>query len=245
MAKLLKTLLRQTLHRKKSNLMSLDDPYPVMAKLFGKHEVRHIIDAGASNGHVSERLLKQFPNATSYLFEPNPAYADVLAQKARENPRIVPHPFALSSTEGEMTLHIAQKAGRSSLLKATDTSYDNQGQHWQVKEEVSVPVVRIDDWKKRANVGKIDLMKLDIQAGELDALKGSEQTLRNEVSIVFTEAFFNPRYEGGALLGDLDAYLRQQGFCLYNMFSPRADANGKLLWANVLFIHEERLNQMI
>lgn len=242
MAKIFHSLLRHSLFRKKSNLLSLDDPYPAMAKLFGDKPVRNMLDAGASNGHVTQRLLKQFPKANSYLFEPNPVYTQQLQALAQQDSRVFPQHKALSSTEGEMTLHVAQSPGRSSLFKSTAAGVGGNTDKWQIKQDVQVPVVCIDQWKQRQNVGEIDLMKLDIQAGELDALKGADQTLREEVSMVFTEAFFNPRYTGGALFGEIDAYLRQRGFTLYNIYSPRANKQGQLLWANVLFVHKTRLN---
>lgn len=242
MAKLFHSFLRQTLFRKKDNLLSLDDPYPTMLKLFGDKPVLNILDAGASNGHVTRRLLKQFPNATSYLFEPNPAYAPQLQTLAKQDSRIVPQLKALSNTEGQMTFHITQSPGRSSLFKTAVNAADADHEKRQVKQTIDVPVVTVDQWKQRENVGKIDLMKLDIQAGELNALKGADKTLREEVSMIFTEAFFNPRYQGGALFGEIDTYLRQCGFTLFSIYSPRANEQGKLLWANVLFVHEERLN---
>lgn len=241
MAKLLKSLLRKSLYRKDSNLQSLDDPYQVMQQLVEGKPIRRIIDAGASNGHVSQRMLQRFPQATSYLFEPNPLYADQLHALEQADDRIIAQPVALSDHEGQMTLHLSEKPGRSSLYAPNDAFEDAPELERSIQREITVPVVTIDQWKAEADIGPIDLIKMDIQAGELDALCGARKTLKNEAAMVFTEAFFNPLYQGGALFADIDRHLRQLGFLLHNIYSPRADEAGTLLWANVLYIHPQRI----
>jgi FkbM family methyltransferase len=213
-----------------------------MKRLMGDKPVRHIIDAGASNGHVALRLLEQFPEAQAHLFEPNPAYGDTLAELAKKDSRVHPQALALSSSESEMTLHVTAGPGRSSLLEAGVSAIDQDQAKWEVQRDVTVPVVTLDKWRERENIPPIDLIKLDIQASELEALRGGEQTLRH-TAMVFTEAFFNPLYKNGALLADIDAYLRSQGFELYNLFNPRANENGQLLWANALYVQPGRVEK--
>lgn len=84
----------------------------------------------------------------------------------------------------------------------------------------------------------MELMKFDIQAAELTALRGAAETLSSTTRLVYAEVFFNPLYEGGAMFGDIDAYLRQFGFRLYNLYKPRADQRDMLLWANAIFFRD-------
>ena len=84
-------------------------------------------------------------------------------------------------------------------------------------------------------------MKLDIQGGELAALRGAEGLLRSGTLAVYTEVLFNPLYEHGALFGEIDQFLRTCGFALFNLFKPAADERGLLLWGNALYVHVERL----
>lgn len=56
-----------------------------------------------------------------------------------------------------------------------------------------------------------DLLKIDTQGTELEVLKGAEETLKS-VLMVEVETEFNPFYEGQALFGDVDAFLRSRGF---------------------------------
>jgi len=241
MAKPLKSLIRRTLLSGESNLTSLDDPYEVIQRLLAGREVRNILDAGASHGRVAERLARPFPGSQVHLFEPNPEYAGDLKALHDRDGRFRHWPMALADRDGEMQLHFTESRGTTSLFKPNTRADDTWGTQSHVKESRTVPVVAIDGWAERENVDPIDFMKFDIQAGELLALRGAEKTLREQTLLVYTEIFFNPMYEGGALFGEIDALLRTAGFLLYNIYKPAADKRGMLLHANPIYIHAERL----
>lgn len=90
MAKFLDLVARRFLLKNKKNLMSLDEPYLVMRKLLNGHKVSVAIDAGASNGRISRRLLNYFPGADVYAFEPNSYYKEVLEEFGRTDNRFHP-----------------------------------------------------------------------------------------------------------------------------------------------------------
>jgi hypothetical protein len=69
------SFIKKKLLGKNQNMVSLDEPYEVMKRFLRGHEVTGIIDAGASNGRIPKRLLRKFPVAQVYVFEPNPLYA--------------------------------------------------------------------------------------------------------------------------------------------------------------------------
>lgn len=241
MAKVLRSLINRTLFRGKGNLISLEDPYPTLTRLLAGHEIRCILDAGASDGRISRRLVERFPGATSYMFEPNPAYEASLKALCEADARYQPRYMALSDQAGEMTLNITADAGNTSLYEPSDRMADLFGDRTVIQQRVPVPVVTIDQWAEEEGVGPIQLMKLDIQAGELAALRGARRTLDEQVLAIYTEVCFNPLYDGGALFSQIDQQLRESGFLLYNIYGPRQDERGLLLWANAIFVHGQRL----
>lgn len=241
MAKLFKELVRRTALRNSDNLVALDDVYLVIRNLLKGYTVTGILDAGASTGRVSRKLLRYFPDAKAYLFEPHPTYGAQLAQLSEGDARYVPCRFALSDEPGTLELNLTESVGSTSRFKPNERfekTYPNVG---TVTETCSVPMVTIDQWRRDNGNPAIELMKLDIQAGELLALKGGIETLQEQTLLIYTEVFFNPMYEGGALFGDLDAFLRTIGFSLYNIYKPHADEAGMLVQGNAIYIQAEKL----
>jgi FkbM family methyltransferase len=233
----LSTFLKKKLFGGKRNLISLDEPYAVMARLLKGAAVAGILDAGASNGHISERLLGWFPRATAYAFEPNPLYARTLQDLMRRDPRIRPQFAALSDRVGRDRLHIMESPGATSLLKPAERLKDVAPTGSAVKTVSEVDVVTIDEWAARNGNPSIELMKFDIQGAELKALRGAERMLRESTLLVYTEIWFNAVYDGSPLYSEIDAFLRTQGFALYDIYKPKYDPHGLLVWADAIFLN--------
>lgn len=234
------TYIKKRIVRKNQNLVSLDEPFQALERMLRGRQVRGILDAGASNAGVSRRLLRHFPEATVYGFEPNPAYRDTLQAVAAGEPRFVPEFLALSDRPGSAELVITASPGISSLLEPNRrvADYDERGA--TVSRRVTVPMVTIDDWAAGRGA-EIQLMKFDIQGAELKALQGAVKTLQTSVLMLFTEVWFNPAYEGGALFSEIDLFLRAQGFVLHDIFQPKYHPKGPLFWGNAVYSHAERM----
>ena len=141
--------------------------------------------------------------------------------------------------EGE--LHFTRGRGTTSLFWPNQRAIMTWGRSSEVSVSRRVPVDTIDAWARREDIGPIEVFKLDIQAGELLALHAADRTLRQEILVVYTEVFFNPMYEGGALFSEIDLLLRERGFLLYDIYKPAVDSRGMLLNANPIYLHGVRL----
>jgi FkbM family methyltransferase len=241
MARGFSSFIKKKLLGKNENLVSLDEPYEVMARLLRGHPVAGIIDAGASDGRISRRLLRKFPMAEVYAFEPNPLYAEMLKQYAKDEPRFRPQFLALSDHEGSATLHVTASPGSTSLFAPAERLKQMQPEGSSVKGLEQVELVTIDQWAQRNGDPAIQLMKFDIQAGELKALQGAVRILRSSTLLVYTEIWFNPVYDEGAIYGEVDLFLRECGFALYDIFKPKYGPNGLLMWGNAIFLNTGRL----
>jgi FkbM family methyltransferase len=241
MSNALSSFLKKRLLRKDQNLVSTDDPYQVMKRLLSRHSVTGILDAGASNGRISLRLLRLFPQATAYAFEPNPFYQETLTHKAKADPRLRPQFLALSDREGSVPLHIAESPGISSFFTPSQSLKRLYPEDSTIREAVQVEAVTVDNWASQAGVKSIELMKFDIQGAELLALHGAKKMIETATLAIYIELLFNTLYEGNALHSQIDLFLREAGFMLFDFYKPRYDRQGKLLWANALFLHSGRL----
>lgn len=236
------SMLKRKILRKNQNLISIDEPYDVMAKLLKRHRVSGIIDAGASNGSISVRLMKRFPSADVYAFEPNKLYYKGLTELASRQRRFHPFFSALSDSCGTADLNVTKSAGNTSLYLPSEGLHDVDPDGGTVDSRQQVEIVTIDQWARDNKIGSIEVMKFDIQAYELVALKGAVETLRNSTLLIYSEIWFNPVYQNGALLGDINSFLRENGFVMFDIFKPKYDLKGKITWANAIYVHKEKLN---
>lgn len=236
------TFIKRKLLGKNKNLISLDEPFEVIRRLLKGHSVTGIIDAGASDGRISKRLLKRFPAAHAYAFEPNPLYAESLLHYAKQDQRFHPHFLALSDHEGTAELYMTQSPGCTSLFKPGKRLKEIGSQGSCVENKEKVQLVTIDDWAERNGSLDIQLMKFDIQGAESKALDGATRVLESSTLLVYTEIWFNCPYEGGAIYSEIDLLFREHGFSLYDMYKPKYDPNGLIMWANAIFVNLQKIS---
>jgi FkbM family methyltransferase len=101
-----------------------------------------------------------------------------------------------------------------------------------------VKTVRLDDVP---GLGDIDFMKIDVQGGELAALRGGAKLLESTV-LIQIEVAFEEYYRGQPLFGDIDAYLRSQGFWFHLFVAlapitmkPFTAGGRQVLWTDVVY----------
>jgi FkbM family methyltransferase len=76
-----------------------------------------------------------------------------------------------------------------------------------------VPVVAFDDWAAQAGLDRLDLVKLDIEGGELEALRGMRRSLRRwRPRALVVEAKDPVMARAGAAGDDLRRLLRGCGY---------------------------------
>jgi FkbM family methyltransferase len=205
------------------------------------HDVTGILDAGASHGRISRRLLKLFPRARVYGFEPHPKYHATLAELAATDERFKPQFIALSDSEESVELNITRSAGSSSLFRPDEALRQEYPDASTIESVETVTSVTLDEWRRRAGDVEIQLLKFDIQGAELRALAGAAQTLKTTCLAIYTEILFNPLYVGGAIYSEIDQLLRGFGFTLHDIFKPRYNGQGALMWANAIFVNRDKL----
>lgn len=242
MAKSAKALLRKLIPGRHGNLTSLSKHYTDIQRLLHGHTISGLMDAGASDGRVTRKFLRAFPEASAYLFEPHPIYREKLQNYAEQDKRITPQFIALSDTTGELTLNLNQQAGMTSIFETNQLSAELFPEGERSQQATTVPVTTIDSWREQNGNPPFEIMKFDLQAAELKALQGASKTLSESTLVIYTEIFFNPLYEDGALFSQIDLLLREYGFNLYNIYKPKASPQGMLLWANAIYVNTNKIN---
>lgn len=219
--------------------------YSMMSRFLKGVERPVVLDVGANHGAESQRILEGIPNAVVHAFEPNPACYTGLVRLSEFIPAIVPHRLAVGARSGEVELRITASDRLSSILPVSDTGslhYQERGR--EIARE-RVRAVSLDDWAREQSIDRIDLIKIDVQGLELDVLKGAERLLRESVVAVYSEAQLVESYEGCSTLTDLDAYLRERGFSLYQIHEVHAKGREEQSgYADVLWVRSDRLERV-
>lgn len=116
-----------------------------------------------------------------------------------------------------------------------------------VQKTLSLQTFRLDDLE---NIPQPDFIKLDVQGGELDVLKGATELLSNTL-VIESEVEFIPMYIEQPLFGDMQVFLRSHGFWLQKFINfqgrtfmpfylpnkPKM-AMSQLIWCDAVFVKE-------
>lgn len=186
----------------------------VLRTLFGPEPT--ILDLGANRGDSVADWLETFSDARVHAFEPDPTVAQTLGDRFADNPRVRVYAAAAGARNGTARFTVCADPRFSSLLDPAQGSGEFYGSGIQAETTRDVPVIRLDDWAQREGVGRVDLLKIDVQGAELDVLKGATQLLTRTRAIK-CEAQLFPAYAGAATLDSLGPWFRERGFHLYRV----------------------------
>lgn len=208
-----------------------------------------IVDVGAmSLGEGTEpyaALLKATP-CDLYGFEPVAGEFEKLKAAAKPGQHFLPHFVGDGSTR---TFHECNHPMTSSLYEpntALLSKFNNLEELVRVAKCYPVQTTRLDDMPEVAGT---DLLKVDVQGAELLVFKGAEKLLA-DVLVIQTEVEFAELYKGQPLFGDVDVFLRAQGFTLHQLqpagraFKPllaNNDVNAMLsqfLWGDAIYVRD-------
>ena len=126
------------------------------------------------------------------------------------------------------------RSDASSLLPITDACRVHYGLDDDGTLVVSMET--IDSLSRERSMPPPDLLKLDIQGFELEALRGGTDTLARTDAII-TEVSFVELYRGQCLFHDLTAFLAERGFHAF-AFGVDLALGQPVLQADVLFASE-------
>jgi FkbM family methyltransferase len=131
---------------------------------------------------------------------------------------------------GQAVLNIYKASGFSSLYQIDRRTIDFlQYQAWSnLSQLIGTLEVNLTELDSIEDLPNFDLLKIDIQGGELDVFRGGRNRLSTSL-VIITEVSFFPLYEGAPFHADVDAELRSQGFFLHKFIAPKSVPIGSQL----------------
>lgn len=184
-------------------------------KILLGEELISIVDLGARGG-IEPRWKKVSTFLKYRGFEPDPRSVDANSISKVGAYKMISN--LVSDKSEKSVFYVSIEEGNSSLYKP-DMDFISRfpyPKRFETVNDLELDTSTIDDLIHE----EIDFIKLDIQGGELNALKGSERVLKNVLGIE-TELMFMRLYKNQPLFGELNAYLQSQGFEFFDFTNLR------------------------
>ena len=203
-----------------------------------KLPIKTILDIGANKGQFVKNIVKIFPNANIYAFEPVPIACGKLKKWAdKQNGKVKVYQLALGDEDRklEMNLHKMFSAA-SSFLPTTELSKSKYPMT-QKQEKILVSQKKLDDLLRENEQDLISdiLIKLDVQGYEDKVIKGGYQTFKR-ASACIVEISLDKLYQGQANFKAIFSLLSNLGYEYRGNIDQVSDRDGHIIFFNAVFI---------
>jgi FkbM family methyltransferase len=170
------------LHKKKPevNVLDLNSRYDLetieIIKSIGRNA--NCIDIGAHRGDILKHMLKYAPAGEHFAFEPLPHLYDELQAKFGNQCKV--YPYALGAVNAETSFnYVVTNPAYSGIKKRVYDRPDEEDKTITVRQR------RLDDIIPKDT--SIQLIKIDVEGGEFDVVRGAENILRTSHPVIIYE----------------------------------------------------------
>lgn len=168
-----------------------------------------VFDIGANIGLFALRNSSRVARGKIICFEPNDLVYQALQKNIRVNKlsNVEPYPLAIGGDTGQIEFQVSPySSGSGSIMP-----WRLKNSHPAKLTKVLVSSETLDFFCKKRNINEpIDLIKMDIEGAEFEALSGGAEVLQRTKRIVM-------EYHGSQLLPKITLKLRQAGFKLIRL----------------------------
>lgn len=180
-----------------------------------------VIDAGANMGEFSSAIAREF-GSRCFAIEPSPRIFAGIG----DGGGVSKFQFALASVPGEVELHVGANSVATTLHRAKDGEY---------VASVRVPSRTLEEFCRTEGIGRIDVLKMDIEGEELAVLGSCSDAFLRDIGQVTVEFH---EWIGQGTVADVQgiiARMRRLGFYDVNL--------GRTVYCDVLFINRRCLSR--
>jgi FkbM family methyltransferase len=171
-----------------------------------------VLDVGANVGMYSLLIARAVgPAGRVHAFEPTPRVATNLRRNVEINKlsNVEVRQMAVGASNGAATLYVGPESDRNSIVAKSASA-----------TEVNVTVVTLDDYIRSHEIQTVDMVKLDIEGGEVDAVRGSKRLLSGDAApLVMFEINPQALAEAGSSATELRAVLASYGYTCHVLHS--------------------------
>lgn len=194
-------------------------------------------DVGAHRGETTRHILRHFPQASIYAFEPDPDNFAALQTATRGMANVKLCQQALGDYQQTAKLQKLHFSMSNSLLPVAATVRSDA--HKKVGD-VEVRVNTIDEFCEAQKIETIDLLKTDCQGFDLRVLKGATRMLTaGRVQLIQSESLFVAEYEGQGWFHEILNFLTNIGYVPVSFGDPARNQLQEVMWTDVIFKRRE------
>jgi FkbM family methyltransferase len=168
-------------------------------------------DVGAHIGQSTLAAARGNPDLTVYAFEPIPALAAALHEKAPANYKV--QNLSVSDTNGTAEFYVHGASETSSLLPFDAQGKAAWGAAFGDTETIQVPTIRLDAFMYKHQIADVDYIKVDTQGHDLAVVRGLGERIK-DVRDILVEVQLQPLYVGASKKEDVVNYMKARGFLL-------------------------------
>jgi FkbM family methyltransferase len=192
-------------------------------------------DVGAHYGETVHSILREYPTAAIYSFEPS--FENFLSLKSS-----VPHVakifnIGLGSSDTEKRFDNTNESNAMFSIANDQTRRDLP----------TVQIRRIDTLCRELGVAAIDYLKSDTEGHDLEVLKGAIGLIKdNRIKIIECECGVNRENTYHAPLFQIDAYLQDYGYRVFGIYEQVPEWSKRqphLQRVNAVFISREVIDR--
>jgi FkbM family methyltransferase len=206
-------------------------------RLIAQRPVGTVFDVGANIGSTVADYRRWFPSARIHAFEPLEDCFAILTARFDTDRGVSAHRLALSDQVGETTFHSHEWRTFSSMYAPAPEMQTLHPHVPSASVSITVPTTTADAFCREHEIDEIDLLKLDVQGGELSALQGAARMLdERRIRLVVAEVSFIRLYDDQPLIEDVFAYAREHGYVPHQLYNLNVTSSGGLNQADVILL---------
>ncbi len=180
--------------------------------------IQSVVDVGANTGEWSAQVLDLAAPSSLTIVEPDSRALESLRHRWPGRAGITLEACVIGGDDGSVVFNSTRDSTGASVLKPSAEMSRYVGDNWKIERAMELPMKRLDTLC--ASMKRIDMLKIDVQGYEMEALKGAGETLKKTVFLLI-ELNYCKQYEGGAEIVEVHECLTEMhGFEIYGLSSP-------------------------
>ncbi len=199
--------------------------------------ISSVVDVGANTGQFAKYILKFFPQANIYCFEPlSEPFRELRQWSETQTGRVRVYNIAVGDSTGTVQIHShADHSPSSSILASTEFMARSFPQT-ENQTEIVVDIDTLDSALSQIlpSMKRELLLKLDVQGYEDRVLRGAQNVLA-AADICILEISLENFYKGQADYLDLMQQLYASRFRYAGNLSQSYANDGSVLWLDAVF----------